>query len=78
MKAFGYAERAAAVAKVREAVTDKNSPQTSSMYRDMMQEYPIEADQIVGDLVERATRVGSAYRICRPLIHICVFIRRTT
>lgn len=58
MKAFGYAERAAAVAKVRESVTDKNSPQTSSMYRDMTQGNPVEADQIIGDLVERATRVG--------------------
>ncbi|MFS7244409.1 2-dehydropantoate 2-reductase [Rahnella inusitata] len=58
MKAFGYAERAAAVAKTKEAVTDKNSQQTSSMYRDMTQGNAVEADQIVGDLVERAIRVG--------------------
>lgn len=74
MKAFGYAERAAAVAKVKEAVTDKYSEQTSSMYRDMTQGNPVEADQIVGDLVERAIRVGINVPLLQAAYtHLCVY-----
>ncbi|MBB6116446.1 2-dehydropantoate 2-reductase [Rahnella inusitata] len=74
MKAFGYAERAAAVAKVKEAVTDKHSEQTSSMYRDMTQGNPVEADQIVGDLVERAIRVGINVPLLQAAYtHLCVY-----
>lgn len=74
MKAFGYAERTAAVAKIREAVTDKSSAQTSSMYRDMMQGHAVEADQIVGDLVERATRVGINIPLLQAAYtHLCVY-----
>ena len=74
MKAFGYAERAAAVAKVKEAVTDKLSEQTSSMYRDMTQGNPVEADQIVGDLVERAIRVGINVPLLQAAYtHLCVY-----
>lgn len=77
MKAFGYAERPAAVAKVRESVTDKNSPQTSSMYRDMTQGHAVEADQIVGDLVERATRVGIPVPLLKAAYtHLCVYKER--
>lgn len=74
MKAFGYAERAAAVAKTKEAVTDKNSQQTSSMYRDMTQGNAVEADQIVGDLVERAIRVGIHVPLLQAAYtHLCVY-----
>jgi 2-dehydropantoate 2-reductase len=38
----------------------KGSPLTSSMYRDLIQNLPIEADQIIGDLVLRARKAGLA------------------
>ena len=47
------------------------------MYRDLQRGVPIEADQIIGDLVERA-RLGG---IDAPLLatiytHLCVYQRR--
>ena len=38
-------------------LTAKGSTQTSSMYRDLQQGRPIEADQIIGDLLAHARRV---------------------
>ncbi len=43
-----------------EFVTAKGSTQTSSMYRDLQKGHPIEADQIIGDLLARAKDVGVA------------------
>jgi 2-dehydropantoate 2-reductase len=53
------------------------STQTSSMYRDLMRGVPIEADQIIGDLVKRAAAAG----IETPLLgaiytHLCVYQHR--
>jgi 2-dehydropantoate 2-reductase len=45
-------------------LTDKESAQTSSMYRDMKAGHRLEADQIIGDLVLRA----SAHAIATPLL----------
>jgi 2-dehydropantoate 2-reductase len=42
-------------AQVLSLLTDRASSLTSSMYRDMKADNPIEADQIIGDLVDRAT-----------------------
>jgi 2-dehydropantoate 2-reductase len=42
----------------RNMLTEKGSPLTSSMYRDLDKNRPIEADQIVGDLVERGRKAG--------------------
>jgi 2-dehydropantoate 2-reductase len=47
------------------------------MYRDLLRGVPIEADQIIGDLVERACAAG----IETPLLgaiytHLCVYQRR--
>ena len=39
-------------------LTLQGSPQTSSMYRDLMAGRAIEADQIIGDLLKRATATG--------------------
>jgi 2-dehydropantoate 2-reductase len=47
-------------AQVLSLFTDRESSLTSSMYRDMKSGYPVEADQIVGDLVVRATGKGIA------------------
>jgi 2-dehydropantoate 2-reductase len=42
-------------AQVLSLLTDRGSSLTSSMYRDMKGDNPVEADQIIGDLVVRAT-----------------------
>jgi 2-dehydropantoate 2-reductase len=47
-------------AQVLSLLTDRGSNLTSSMYRDMKGGYRIEADQIIGDLVGRATERGVA------------------
>ena len=51
-------------ATVRAQLTDPESNLTSSMYRDLQQGGPVESEQIVGDLVERARRAG----ISTPLL----------
>ena len=45
------------VTATRAAVTQKGSPLTSSMYRDLMQGRPVEVDQILADLLARAKRL---------------------
>lgn len=47
-------------AQVLSLLTDRGSTLTASMYRDMKGGYPVEADQIIGDLVTRATDKGIA------------------
>jgi 2-dehydropantoate 2-reductase len=44
--------------RLRATVTGKGASSTSSMYRDLVQGLPIEADQIIGDLVARAAALG--------------------
>lgn len=43
---------------VRSLVTTAGSPLVASMYRDMLKTMPIEADQIIGDLLFRAGTAG--------------------
>jgi 2-dehydropantoate 2-reductase len=47
-------------ARVLSLLTDRGSSLTSSMYRDMKAGYRVEADQIIGDMVMRATAKGIA------------------
>ncbi|GGC60004.1 2-dehydropantoate 2-reductase [Chelatococcus reniformis] len=56
----GIGPSEAFLAQVRGQLTAKGSPLTSSMYRDLVNGSPIEADQIVGDLLARGTRAGVA------------------
>lgn len=62
------------VAEVREMLTLKGAPRTASMYRDLFQGFPVEAYQILGDLVARAKTAG----IATPLLsaaytHLAVY-----
>jgi 2-dehydropantoate 2-reductase len=41
-------------------LTAKDSQMTSSMYRDLLKGAPIEADQIIGDLLARGSQAGIA------------------
>lgn len=56
--ADGYRPRPAVTAKIFELLNNPAVPMTSSMYRDLTQGYDIEAEQVIGDLVRRATRNG--------------------
>jgi 2-dehydropantoate 2-reductase len=53
-RAAGYPPSAPFLEGTRERLTHAGSPLTASMYRDMQQGKPVEADAIVGDLVARA------------------------
>lgn len=58
VKATGVAPSDEFLVEARRLLTLRDSQQTSSMYRDLVAGRPIEADQIVGDLLARATRAG--------------------
>ena len=60
VRTVGVAPSEKFCAAIRAQLTDPNSPLTSSMYRDLQQGYPIESEQIVGNLVERAQGAGLA------------------
>jgi 2-dehydropantoate 2-reductase len=55
--AAGHPPSEAFVARARAMLTEKGSAQTSSMYRDLQKGHPIEADQIIGDLLAHARRL---------------------
>lgn len=56
ISAEGYQPRPAVTARIFELLNDPDTPMTSSMYRDLRQGFDIEADQIIGDLLLRASR----------------------
>ena len=56
--ANGYAPEAAALAMMTERLTAAGSPLTASMYRDMQRGSRVEADHILGDLLERGRKHG--------------------
>ncbi len=63
-RTVGRAPSEAFLKATKGILTAKGSKQTPSMYRDLMQGHPIEADQIVGDLLARA----QAAKMTTPLI----------
>jgi 2-dehydropantoate 2-reductase len=52
----GHAPSAEALAHARGMLTDAGSTLTASMLRDLQQGYPIEADHVIGDMLERSGR----------------------
>ena len=72
--AEGHPPRPAFLAEVRKSMTDPASTGTSSMYRDLEQGRPIEAEQIVGDMLAR----GARHNLAMPLLtaayaNLCVY-----
>lgn len=66
-------------AAVKAMLTAAGSPQTSSMYRDLLRGVRIEADQIIGDLVGRARAAGMETPLLGAIYtHLCVYQRRLT
>ncbi len=61
----------------RAILTAKGSIQTSSMYRDLQQGSPIEADQIIGDLLARAQRAEAPTPLlAAAYTHLSIYQRR--
>ncbi len=60
----GYPPREPFLAQARTMLTTPGSSMTSSMYRDMAKGSQVEADQILGDLIER----GRSFGVSTPLI----------
>jgi 2-dehydropantoate 2-reductase len=58
--AAGHPPSDAFVTAARATMTQKASPMTSSMYRDLLAGSPVEVDQILGDLLARARALGVA------------------
>lgn len=77
ISAEGYMERPAVTAKIFETLNNPATPMTSSMYRDLTQGFDIEADQIIGDLVARATRNGVATPLLNAVyVNLQVYLKK--
>ena len=75
--AAGQAPSPAFLAFARATVTAKGSPLTSSMYRDLQAGNPVEADQILGDLLMRARSFGvPAPLLAAAFVHLKVYQNR--
>jgi 2-dehydropantoate 2-reductase len=77
--ALGHTPTPEFVANTKAMGTAKDSKMTASMYRDLQSGRPIEADQIVGDLLARASNAG----VDTPLLaaaytNLCVYQNRRT
>lgn len=72
--AEGHPPRPAFLAEMRKALTDPSSTGTSSMYRDLQQGRPIEAEQIVGDMLARGARHGlKTPLLAAAYVNLCVY-----
>jgi 2-dehydropantoate 2-reductase len=70
--ACGYAPGVAFLARTQKVLTTHGSTLTSSMYRDLSKDAPVEVDQILGDLLERGRKLG----LTTPLLEsACVNLR---
>ncbi|MGB7309995.1 MAG: 2-dehydropantoate 2-reductase [Candidatus Acidiferrales bacterium] len=58
--AHGYPQSSAFLEDLTAKLTTKDSKLTSSMYRDLIKGAPVEADTILGDLLERGRKHGMA------------------
>jgi 2-dehydropantoate 2-reductase len=66
--ASGYPPGEPFLARAKASLTARGSNLASSMYRDMRQNGPVEVEHILGDLLERAHRLG----VAAPLLTIAV------
>lgn len=73
-RAAGQAPDDTAIAGMRTAMTAAGSTLTSSMYRDLEQKRPVEAEQILGDLLVRARSLGfAAPLIGAAYVHLSIY-----
>ncbi len=72
--ANGYAPTEAAQEMMSQRLTEAGSPLTASMYRDLQKGARVEADQILGDLLERGRRHGVEAPLVRAAYaQLCVY-----
>ncbi|WP_158928294.1 ketopantoate reductase family protein [Acidisphaera sp. S103] len=72
--AAGHTPTEAFLVATKAAITQKASPLTSSMYRDLLKGSPVEADQILGDLLVRGRALGvSTSLIAAAFAHLSVY-----
>jgi 2-dehydropantoate 2-reductase len=77
VRAVGVPPSSDFVASAKSALTAKGSSLTSSMYRDLQRGVRVEADQIMGDLVERAGAAGIKAPLLEAIYtHLCVYQNR--
>ena len=77
VEAVGQAPGPGYVAGVRATMTAKGSPGASSMYRDLTAGNAVEADQIVGDLLDRGRKAGlDTPLLAAAYTHLCVYQNR--
>jgi 2-dehydropantoate 2-reductase len=75
--ASGYQPSEAFSNRVAGNLTAAGSPLASSMYRDLQRGGPVEADQILGDLVARARQMGVATPLlAAAFAHLRVYAAR--
>ncbi len=75
--AAGFPPRPAFLEETRAFLTNDQSPQTSSMFRDIENGARIEADQIIGDLLTRAAGAGlSCERLAVVYAHLKAYETR--
>jgi 2-dehydropantoate 2-reductase len=75
----GYPPSEAFMTRTKATVTAAGSPTAPSMYRDLLQGFPVEADQIVGDMQARAQRFGiAAPLLAAAFAHLSIYQRRVT
>ncbi len=68
--AAGYAASDAALEGVRAYVTQAGSTISTSMLRDIENKSAIEADQIIGDMLERARKLGASPILAMAYAHL--------
>jgi 2-dehydropantoate 2-reductase len=77
--AAGHPPSEAFLAATRGAITQKGSSLTSSMYRDLLKGSPVEAGQILGDLLTRAAHFGVATPLlAAAFTHLSVYQERVS
>ena len=75
----GYPPSEAFLERTKASVTAKGSSAAPSMYRDLTQGLPVEADQIVGDMLARAQGFGLASPILTAAYaNLTIYLRRVT
>jgi 2-dehydropantoate 2-reductase len=75
--ASGYPPSEAFLARTKATLTAPGSTTAPSMYRDLVQRLPVEADQIVGDMRARADRFGIAAPIlAAAFAHLRIYLQR--
>ncbi|WP_435609426.1 2-dehydropantoate 2-reductase [Pseudomonas knackmussii] len=62
------------LAEAKRLLTLRGSPQTSSMYRDLSGGHPVEAEQIIGDLLQRGQQAGLDTPLLQAVyVHLSVY-----